>query len=100
MDKDRIAQTIRGAEAELRDCGIAALYLFGSRARGDARADSDIDLAFDIAEDRDTDFSLMDQARAMLRLQELLGTKVDLVSRYAMRPHMRARVDAQMIKLL
>ena len=35
----------------LRARGIAALYLFGSQARGDAGADSDIYLAFDVAEE-------------------------------------------------
>ena len=41
---DRVVETLASAVAA-RVPGIVALYLFGSRARGDGVADSDIDLA-------------------------------------------------------
>jgi predicted nucleotidyltransferase len=42
---ERIIGTLRAHEAELRRAGIRHLSLFGSVARGDATAASDIDLA-------------------------------------------------------
>ncbi len=42
-----------------RTPGIAAVWVFGSRARGDARANSDIDLAVDAAELSDAGFAAM-----------------------------------------
>lgn len=41
---DRVVETLASAVAA-RVPGIVVLYLFGSRARGDGAADSDIDLA-------------------------------------------------------
>ena len=43
---ERIIATLRAHEEELRRAGIRHLSLFGSIARGDAEAASDVDLAF------------------------------------------------------
>lgn len=61
-----------------------ALYLFGSQARGDAGDGSDLDLAFDVAAEADARFSLIDQARVQIRLQELFGQKMDFFERRAL----------------
>ena len=79
-----IRATIDRAAPELRAAGISALYLFGSQARGDSSDGSDIDLAFDVADDANEYFSLVDQARLQLRLEELMGQKVDFFERRAL----------------
>ena len=84
---------------DLKAAGLSALYLFGSQARGEAREDSDIDLAFDVDPDC-RKFSLLDQAGLQLRLEQLLGRSVDFIERDAMRPRMRARVENEMVRLL
>ncbi len=84
MDQNAIRTTIDRAGAELKAAGISALYLFGSQARGDANDGSDIDLAFDVAEEASANFSLIDQARVQLRLEELMGQKVDFFERRAL----------------
>ena len=84
MDQKAIKSTIDQASLELKAAGISALYLFGSQARGDASDGSDIDLAFDVAEEANADFSLVDQARLQLRLEELMGHKVDFFERRAL----------------
>lgn len=84
-------------EADLRAKGVCALYLFGSVARGEAEADSDVDLSFDILPG--AKFSLFDQAQIMCDLTEVLGTKVDLVPRRAIHAYIRARVEAEQIKV-
>jgi predicted nucleotidyltransferase len=97
MNSAQTLAELKAWEPELRAQGISALYLFGSAARGDARPDSDIDLSFDIAPD--TKFSLFDQAQIMYELSEALGTKVDFVPRSAIHPFIRARVEAEQIKV-
>ncbi len=42
---ERVIGMLRAHEAELRAAGISRLSLFGSVARGDAEAGSDVDLA-------------------------------------------------------
>ena len=98
MTRLDIGATIARAVPELRAAGLAALYLFGSQARGDARANSDIDLLFDVTDD--WNFSLLDQASLMVRLENILGCKVDFIERRALRPRIRERIELEMIKLL
>lgn len=99
MGMHDIRMTIDKAEPELRAAGVSALYLFGSEARGEASANSDVDLAFDVSEEADERFSLIDQARVMLRLQELLGRKVDLVERKGLHRDLRPRIERDMVRL-
>ena len=56
--------------------GIRRLSLFGSRLKGTARDDSDIDLLVEFEPGR----SLLDHAALVLELEELLGRKVDVVT--------------------
>jgi len=50
--------------------------VFGSVARGEARPDSDVDFLVDF----DDEASLLDQVGLTRDLEELLGTRVDVVS--------------------
>lgn len=56
---------------------IALCVLFGSRARGDAKADSDVDLGVVRADRRP--FTFRELAAAQLELEQILGHRVDLV---------------------
>lgn len=84
MDQKLIRTKIDQAGPELKAAGISALYLFGSQARGDAHAGSDVDLAFDVAEEANERFSLLDQVGIQLKLQDMLGCKVDFFERSAL----------------
>jgi len=89
MDKTTVIETLRKYEPELRDAGIVHLRLFGSVARGESTALSDIDLMadFDPARRR----TLVNMARLENRLSDLLGGKVDLSSANAMKEPVRER---------
>jgi predicted nucleotidyltransferase len=62
--------------------GASNVRIFGSVARGDATASSDVDLVVRFDPDR----SLMDHGMLIEELQELLGVKIDVVSEAALAP--------------
>jgi len=68
--------------------GAHNVRVFGSVARGEADAQSDIDLLVEFEPDR----SLLDHAALWLELQELLGCKVDVVSEDGVKARIRDRV--------
>jgi predicted nucleotidyltransferase len=73
------------------------LSVFGSAARGEMRPDSDIDLLVEFLPDAHV--SLIEHAGLMLDLAKLLGRKVDLVSKRALKPLIRESVlaDARLV---
>ncbi len=56
--------------------GIVSLRIFGSVARGEETPQSDIDFLVDLEKGR----TLFDLGGALVRFQELLGRKVDVVT--------------------
>lgn len=74
--------------------GIRSLSIFGSVARDEARAGSDVDLLVDF--DRPVGlFHLFDVRE---RLETLLDCKVDLVTPGGLRPELRERVLAEAVR--
>jgi predicted nucleotidyltransferase len=70
------------------DCGARNVRVFGSMARGEADAQSDVDLLVDLEPGR----SLLDLARLQRKLEELLTVKVDVVSARGLRDRVRETV--------
>lgn len=73
---------------------MRSLELFGSVARGEARADSDVDLLVEF----ERPIGLFHFFRVQHRLEEILGARVDLVMRDAVRPQLRERIFAEAIR--
>ena len=76
---------------------VQELSLFGSRARGDERPDSDFDLLVDFLPN--SGITLFEYSRMQIDLEEIIGVKVDLVSKKGLKPYVRDSVlsDAQPI---
>lgn len=75
--------------------GASNVRVFGSVARGEADAMSDIDILVDLEPGR----SLFDLGGLLMDLQELLGHKVDVVTERGLRERIRARVLQEAIPL-
>ena len=88
---DAVISKLRAHEAELRAAGIRHLSLFGSVARGEAEAGSDIDLAAEV--DRDAHLGLFGLAALERRLSEILGRKVDLLSEPVEKQRQQRNID-------
>jgi predicted nucleotidyltransferase len=73
-----------------RHYGVRELSVFGSAARGAMRPDSDIDLLVEFLPEAEP--GLLDHAGLMLDLSELIGRKVDLVSKNGLKPLIRDSV--------
>lgn len=78
-----------------REHGVTRVRVFGSMARGDAGAQSDVDLLVDLEEGR----TLLDLGALLMDLQELLQRKVDVLTEPALHPGIRERVLREAIPL-
>jgi predicted nucleotidyltransferase len=87
MDRESILAVLRTHAPELRSAGLVHLRLFGSVARGEATAHSDVDLLADF--DRSRRITLITVGSIESRLADLLGSKVDLSSADWMRESVR-----------
>jgi len=94
MDLALTLETLAKHKPDLeRRFGVTRLAVFGSAARGTARADSDIDLlvSFDGPATSDRYFGVQ------FFLEDLLGCPVDLVTDKALRTELRSSVEAEAI---
>ncbi len=92
----RIAQDIEVDDAALaavcEKYGIAELKVFGSRAQGTARPDSDIDVLYSLRPGRKLGWEIEQLAD---ELAGLFGHNVDLVSLRALHPRLKSAVLAE-----
>lgn len=77
MTLAEILSRLRARESEIRAEGVARLAVFGSRARGDARPDSDVDLLVSIAPG--ARFSLLNLSGVGLIAEEATGLRSTVV---------------------
>jgi predicted nucleotidyltransferase len=90
----QVQERLANMRAELASLGVRSLDLFGSVARGDSGPDSDVDLLVEFAEP----IGLFHFFRVQKRLEQVLGRRVDLVMRDAVKRQLRARVFAEAVR--
>ena len=78
---------LREHETELRRLGVQHASVFGSTARGEARADSDVDILIDLEPDRQ--ISVFEYVRLKLFIEALLGEGSDVVNQRNLKPLLR-----------
>jgi predicted nucleotidyltransferase len=71
--------------------GVSNLRLFGSVARGQEGADSDIDLLVDLADDRGFD----DYLALIEELERVFVRRVEVVIERSLSPHFRPYIEAE-----
>ncbi len=87
MNRQQILQLLREHETALRARGVTHAALFGSRARGDARPDSDTDIMIEL--DPDAAISLFDYAGLKDYIADLFDGPVDVVCADNLKPYIR-----------
>lgn len=92
---ERVRKALRDALPELeRSYGVATLAVFGSIAREDARAGSDVDILVRFVGDPPGLFGFV---RLERHLASLLGRSVDLVMESAIKPRLREKILSEAI---
>jgi predicted nucleotidyltransferase len=88
---------LKSTEPALRATGVAALYLFGSHARDEAREDSDIDVFVDPAPG--VTFGLLPFIAAYEVIEAAVGGRVDYGTRSGLHPSLRSTIARDAIRI-
>lgn len=75
--------------------GATNVRVFGSVVRGEAGPDSDVDFLVDLERGR----SLLDLAKLLVELEQLLNRRVDVVTENGLRPHVREPILREAVAL-
>jgi len=95
MNRQDILARLRENEAALRARGVAHAALFGSRARGDDRPDSDTDIMIEV--DPKAQIGVYEYVALKDYIAGLFEGKVDVVSREGLKPYVRPAATADAI---
>ena len=88
-------QILKDHQPELQHRGVKHASVFGSVARGEARADSDVDILIDL--DPTRPMGLFAYAALTLYINALFGGAADVVNRKTLKPLLRDSIMREAI---
>lgn len=97
-DRAELIARLQAHGDEIRGQGVASLVIIGSRARGDERPDSDLDVL--ITYDPDRTFTLYDLVRVEHLLERLTGLDVHVSTRDGFRHDRLPRILKDAVSVL
>jgi predicted nucleotidyltransferase len=95
MNSSEAIDTLRRSEEALHKRGVTHAALFGSVARGDNRAGSDIDIMIEI--DPEARITIFDYVELKEYIAGLFDEPVDVVNRETLKPYVRPAATADAI---
>ena len=96
MQKEEAIRQLAEKMSDLREqYFVSELSIFGSVARGQAAPGSDIDILVDFSQTP----GLFRYLELKNHLEEILGTRVDLVTRKALKPQLKESILAEAVRV-
>jgi predicted nucleotidyltransferase len=95
MGRDQVIAVLRLHQDDLRRRGVLHAALFGSVARGEATASSDIDLLIDL--DPAALIDLFGYVEITQYLEDLFAAPVDVTNRSQLKPPVRAGAECDAV---
>ena len=90
MTLDKVLEILRANRDMLRERGVLHAAVFGSVARGDAHAKSDVDLIVDLKREKPS--GIFEFLRLQGDIADLIGAPVDLIERPTLVPMIREQI--------
>jgi hypothetical protein len=97
MTRDEIIAKIQASAPALKAEGVNKLAIFGSRARGDARPDSDLDVLVEV--EPNARFSLLNLVGVQQIIEDVTGLTVQATMRRSLEPRMAERIADDVIEV-
>lgn len=97
MNRSQVLSRLHAITGALRALGAVHLYVFGSSARDDMHAASDVDIFID--RDPLKPMGLLGLAKIEAELERALGAPVDVTTRNSLHPDIRQAVEQQAIQV-
>lgn len=91
-----IAQIKEKALPILRESGVTRSSLFGSIVRRERGEDSDVDILVEFSKGK----SLLDLVDLKIKLEKILGVKVDVLTYRSISPYLRATIQKEALQIL
>lgn len=96
MDRENIIKTLRDMRDDLRAKGIAHMGLYGSVARDEAQAHSDIDLLVTLSRPAP---SLIVLSRLKRELATSFDSEVDFTTAPIQNPYLKQEIDRDLVSI-
>jgi len=90
MKRDKILGILHDYAEELDQFGVRSIAVFGSAARDEHGPKSDVDILVEF--DPARRIGLLGFIRLRQRLEEMIGVRVDLATKKALKPQLRDRI--------
>jgi uncharacterized protein len=92
-----VVDKLRQLAPRLRAEGVTRLYLFGSRARGDARPDSDLDVLVETNSREEP--PRFDYFKVLHLIEDSVGLRIQISMRDLLKPRIAERVSDDLIEV-
>jgi uncharacterized protein len=97
MNRNEIVDTLRYVAPALKAEGVVKLAIFGSRARGDARPDSDLDVLVEV--EPNAHFSALNLVGVQHIIEDATGLPVQATMRRSLEPRIAQRIAGDIVEV-